>query len=526
MSEDQQVYIPARRTFTGSVVLPDSTVPEEIQITLGPMWINKPDSANEGSAAEGTVEKDIEGPHINTDAGQDSIGPIVESMRQASIAPASPVQDLQLRSVLTSLASRLSPSPVIDHLTAFNAESTTTLNANMVIEIDDGSDAHPSGASSSDDSIEEIPAEIARTQVIFTRHAGGQSSGRPRALPVSIVTEKRMPRSGTMDVSTEPQAGSSRPRRYKLDKVSVAPSSSSSSGSPSKRSSRLAARTLAPVYSFKRTGNPIQWRQTIEMDGESDVEDLLRPPSSANSTASSSMTIDGVHRTISGVYTIPTPIIDTPPPDDRRSAAVRTFDTQLIDDWNRLSPTLTHNPALHRLIFESYIDQCVGGDEPEIKVYNMVDLESIPPHFEFQYSNKMLYHKTVPEPELGLGCDCEGGCSEKSRSCSCLKRQRLYNYDANTDFAYDDRGHLKNAVPIWECGPNCGCPPECMNRVVQRGRGKMALVDLFKTRQKGWGVRAREGIASGTFLGIYAGEVIAEEESERRGIIYEKVGRT
>lgn len=27
-------------------------------------------------------------------------------------------------------------------------------------------------------------------------------------------------------------------------------------------------------------------------------------------------------------------------------------------------------------------------------------------------------------------------------------------------------GTLKqNDCPIWECGPNCSCPPECMNRV-------------------------------------------------------------
>lgn len=53
----------------------------------------------------------------------------------------------------------------------------------------------------------------------------------------------------------------------------------------------------------------------------------------------------------------------------------------------------------------------------------------------------------------------------------------------------DDRdGTVKNhECPIWECGPNCGCPPECMNRVIQRGRSKDTVVELFKTRQKGWG---------------------------------------
>jgi len=176
------------------------------------------------------------------------------------------------------------------------------------------------------------------------------------------------------------------------------------------------------------------------------------------------------------------------------------------------------------------VAECVSCDEPEaseIKVVNEVDMESIPPNFEFQYSNQMLYHESVPDPELGLGCGCDGTCSENSKSCSCLKRQELYHYKTGTGFAYDQYGRLKNhSVPIWECGPNCGCPPECMNRVIQRGRGRKTSIDLFKTRNKGWGVRARERIPKGTFLGVYSGELITEAESERRGVIYSVVGRT
>jgi hypothetical protein len=40
------------------------------------------------------------------------------------------------------------------------------------------------------------------------------------------------------------------------------------------------------------------------------------------------------------------------------------------------------------------------------------------------------------------------------------------------------------------------------------------------------GVKARSDIPLGTFLGIYSGELISEQETERRGLIYEVVGRT
>lgn len=372
---------------------------------------------------------------------------------------------------------------------------------NSVIEIDDLSDSLPevmdhvdlnrSRASSSGDSIEEIPADIAKAHIAFSRPPATRPDASLSAnTEITPAAEKRVLRKSLNGIARgnvipEPVVG--RPSRLKIEAKERSDSASSSnSGSPSKRqSNRLATKGLVPVYNFtKNTSSYISWRQTVEMDGESDVEALLSPPSQAESSGSSSMTLDGVERTINKIFTIP--IIDSAPPPERRSMALRKFDTRLIDDWNEKSPRMTHNPALHRLIFESYIDECVQGDEPEIKVYNNVDFESIPPHFEFQYSNEMLYHSSVPEPELGLGCDCEGKCSESSTTCSCLKRQRLYNYTIVEDFAYDEEGHLKQAIPIWECGPNCGCPPDCMNRVIQKGRSKKALVDLFKTVRLSW----------------------------------------
>lgn len=345
---------------------------------------------------------------------------------------------------------------------------------------------HRAASHETDDSIQEISADFAMSQVAFNRAprklTGGDHMG--TSITIDSVSDGAGNERG-LATATEQMITSLPALRDRAFRREGSASTSASAGSPSKRQSgRLAARAETPVYSFKmNTYEPTRWRQTVELDGGS-IDVLVRKngsSSSDTSTAPSTIMVDGIERTVYKTYNMP--IIDTPPPPERVSRAVRTFDTKLIDQWNAISPTLTHNPALHRMIFQMHIDDSVGGREPTIMVHNTVDVESIPPNFEFQYSNTMLYSEDVPEPELGQGCGCEGPCSEEAgSSCSCLKRQQLYNYGISDGFAYHKDGSLKeNSLPIWECGPNCGCPPECTNRVIQKGRGKKAVIDLFKT---------------------------------------------
>jgi len=52
-------------------------------------------------------------------------------------------------------------------------------------------------------------------------------------------------------------------------------------------------------------------------------------------------------------------------------------------------------------------------------------------------------------------------------------------------------------------------------------------VNIAKTREKGWGVFAgSRKIPSGSFVGIYAGELLTDAVGEERGIKYNKFGRT
>ncbi|WVR03726.1 hypothetical protein IAU60_000721 [Kwoniella sp. DSM 27419] len=329
----------------------------------------------------------------------------------------------------------------------------------------------------------------------------------------------------------------------------------SSSGAFSPRMEPSPSPSPEPVPKVKviPTRTKRQWQRLVENGGESEVEDLLDDGEDAPSSEPSAVEIierdeiigqspmrvphdDGTDDLTSVVVSpvksvISSMILDPPPPPHRIGKANRVLNTLMLDDWNKRKPTLTKNPSLHRAVFEAYMRQCTSQDEPEadeIRVVNDIDAEGAPPDFEFQYSNGMLYNPVAPDPELGLGCDCEGPCDPNSKTCSCVKRQEAYFYDLGMKgFAYDSEGHIhETSVSVWECGKNCGCPPECMNRVIQRGRGKDTKIELFKTKWKGWGVRARAPIAKGTFLGIYAGELITEQQSEERGALYAKLGRT
>ena len=179
----------------------------------------------------------------------------------------------------------------------------------------------------------------------------------------------------------------------------------------------------------------VKWRALVEREALSDIDISLdtdgdSPPSSRS--AGLQRVEDHLNLSVVGK-----PLRESQlTPDDRRGTAKRVFNAAQVDDWNRRLPTLTKNPALHRAIFEAFVSEKElesGG----ITVANKYD--GAPPDLEFEYANDTLYHPDVPDPELGLGCDCNGPCAPNSSTCTCLKRQQAYFYDSGIQgFAYDE----------------------------------------------------------------------------------------
>lgn len=156
-----------------------------------------------------------------------------------------------------------------------------------------------------------------------------------------------------------------------------------------------------------------------------------------------------------------------------------------------------------------------------LHVENLVDFD-LPPMQDFTYTNDVIPRDGIiipDDPPVGCNCTDEDGgqCSIKS---DCCPKQ----FDAQ--FPYNSRGlvRVKQGTPIFECNKACKCSENCPNRVVQKGR-KQTLC-IFKTKERGWGVRTERAIAKGQYICEYVGEIISYEETERRGKEYDAVGRT
>ncbi|CAK8689282.1 histone-lysine N-methyltransferase SUV39H2-like [Clavelina lepadiformis] len=163
----------------------------------------------------------------------------------------------------------------------------------------------------------------------------------------------------------------------------------------------------------------------------------------------------------------------------------------------------------------------INGQKPLLAIENEVDLEPFPSNFTWIVNNIPGKGVTLPVDPL-LGCNCVDGCGnnlDKGGCCPGVHKGR---------FAYglEDRFiRIKPGKPIFECNSRCKCGPNCSNRVVQRG--PQYAISLFKTPNgKGWGVKALQPIPKGAFVMEYVGEIITNEEAERRGKEYDSCGIT
>ncbi|CAI9097233.1 OLC1v1033609C1 [Oldenlandia corymbosa var. corymbosa] len=152
-----------------------------------------------------------------------------------------------------------------------------------------------------------------------------------------------------------------------------------------------------------------------------------------------------------------------------------------------------------RLVIAKDLSQ--GKEGIEIVIVNEINSEKPAP---FTYITEMM--KTFSHEHSGLnGCGCIDGCSDLN-PCPCVIKN-----GGEIPFN-EDGGILKAKKMIYECGPNCKCPPSCQNRVSQHGL-KLPL-EVFKTESTGWSVRSREEIKIGSFICEYLGELVEDKEAD------------
>eukprot|EP01018_Ginkgo_biloba_P021603 Gb_27710 [translate_table: standard] len=160
-------------------------------------------------------------------------------------------------------------------------------------------------------------------------------------------------------------------------------------------------------------------------------------------------------------------------------------------------------------------------------------VDSYRPWENFSYITERLL-----DPSLGLDTkSSQLGCTCAQPQCSPESCDHVYLFENDNDdaediygkpmhgrFPYNEKGQiiLEKGLLVYECNSLCSCKKECQNRVLQKG--VRVKLEVYKTRHKGWAVRAAQTISRGTFICEYNGEVLNDQEANKRGESYDKDG--
>ncbi|KAL8847044.1 MAG: hypothetical protein Q9221_007904 [Calogaya cf. arnoldii] len=178
-----------------------------------------------------------------------------------------------------------------------------------------------------------------------------------------------------------------------------------------------------------------------------------------------------------------------------------------------------------RQLFEKNLSKLKG---PKVTVVNEIDESS--PSTDFRFVQESILQADVEyiAEEFMIGCRCY---KENGRNigceylyCDCLDSselnddgKRVFPYAAGKkDFRCLRNFYLESRNHIYECNKKCNCEANCKNRNVQHGR--RVELEIFKTKNRGWGLRCPVALRKGDFVDTYRGEIITVAESNKRGL--------
>lgn len=167
-----------------------------------------------------------------------------------------------------------------------------------------------------------------------------------------------------------------------------------------------------------------------------------------------------------------------------------------------------------------YIEDITDGKEAmKIPAVNAFDNQR-PPSMRYTAVRKPVGFKINTDPAFMACCDCEDDdCADKDK-CACFQMTiKSAEFAARGDrrdggpISYEWK-RLLNQVSsgVYECHAGCKCSNKCLNKVVQHPiRVKM---QMFRTKDKGWGLLACHDIPKGQFICVYAGKLYRDEDTE------------
>ncbi|OAA65515.1 SET domain protein [Niveomyces insectorum RCEF 264] len=195
------------------------------------------------------------------------------------------------------------------------------------------------------------------------------------------------------------------------------------------------------------------------------------------------------------------------------------------------------------------------GAYPITIVNKTGDGAQLPRGFHFITQSVLGSGVEAAEASFRSGCACANDEACRYDGCECLSDMDWDTDDENADarassdsdsdgdslhnmitypvttttadaagVAYHSRGpragllrsrYLDSREPIYECHEGCACSAaHCANRVVARGR--QIPLQIFRTPDRGWGVRTLVDLEKGQFVDRYLGEILTAREAQRR----------
>ncbi|KAF0297324.1 Histone-lysine N-methyltransferase EHMT2 [Amphibalanus amphitrite] len=153
-----------------------------------------------------------------------------------------------------------------------------------------------------------------------------------------------------------------------------------------------------------------------------------------------------------------------------------------------------------------------GKEKLPIQAVNDCDDSPLPSDYVYVAEScetmKLNIDRTITSLQ---SCACVDNCISSDCMCSQISLRCWYDPDGRLlpEFNYTD------PPMIFECNRACGCNQlTCNNRAVQHGI--TCRVQMYRTTDRGWGVRALKHIPKGTYVCEYVGEIITDSAADQR----------
>ncbi|CAM0883148.1 unnamed protein product [Alopecurus aequalis] len=193
---------------------------------------------------------------------------------------------------------------------------------------------------------------------------------------------------------------------------------------------------------------------------------------------------------------------------ERTKAGINCFKYKLLREpgqpegvaiW-KMSRKWVENPDTRGNVLHP--DLSSGAENLPVCLVNDVNSEKGPGLFT--YVTELKYLKPLSSLKPLQSCTCVNSCVPIDTSCGCAQCNGGY-------LPYSSAGLLVCRKPrIYECGESCLCSDNCRNRVTQKG--VRVHFEVFRTENRGWGLRSWDPIRAGSFICEFVGEVIDDAE--------------